>query len=120
MSTTRRPPHRSLGTVGGPLRGLQFSKPPSEGCQPCLTTDKPDIQDAAQSRALLLSGQKAKMEATRTTLNLLHNLVLHRRDAYLEMTHKSLEASEKRLRQTKLHDCFLFSPTKQKTCTECT
>jgi len=74
--------------------------------------DHPTTLDAAQSRALLLAGQKAGSEALRWTSYLLGNTVLTRRDAFLSTMHKDVEPAERRrLRQHPFRDRYLFSPT---------
>lgn len=73
---------------------------------------KPDTIDPAKSRSLLASGQKAGLEAMNLAFHLIHNYVLHRRDAFLETTQRSLDPSDKkRLRLHSLRDQHLFSPT---------
>lgn len=68
-----------------------------------LNHQRPGAADPA--RAFLTSGQKAGLDATKLTLNFLHNFDLHRRDAFLDTTHRSLEASDKRrLRHHQLND----------------
>lgn len=73
---------------------------------------KPEVMDIPQARACLLLAQKAGLKAAKLSLYLVQNLLLHRRDAFLDTTIKLLEPADKRrLHQHKFRDRFLFLQT---------